>query len=339
MCYNNSFFRVICLIISFALLPFALINSANAQTEVIIQASKDNTLYESDTGALSNGKGAHFFVGKTASGIIRRGLLAFDIAGNIESGASIESVLLTLNMSRTPTTTSKIITLHKLLSNWGEGNSNALGEEGAGAASMSEDATWIHTFFDSLFWTDNGGDFSDVVTATASIGGINSYTWNSTPELVADAQSWLDSPSANYGWILIGDENAVRTAKRFDSGENDIEPDRPLLKVIYTPAVGIQTNSNELPIRFDLKQNYPNPFNPKTKISYSLPFSGKVSLVVYNLLGEEVSRLVDDKQLHAGEYNTSWDASNMTSGIYFYRLTAGPPAGGFVRMRKMVLLK
>ena len=335
MCYNNSFFRVICLIISFALLPFALINSANAQTEVNIQAGKDNTLYESDTGALSNGKGAHFFVGKTASGIIRRGLLAFDIAGNIESGASIESVLLTLNMSRTPTTTSKIITLHKILSNWGEGNSNALGEEGAGAASMSEDATWIHTFFDSLFWTNNGGDFSDVVTATASIGGINSYTWNSTPELVADVQSWLDSPSNNYGWILIGNENESSTAKRFDSKENAIESDRPLLKVIYTPSIGVITRINDLPIRYDLKQNYPNPFNPVTNISYSLPLSGNVSLVIYNLLGEEVSRLVDDIQLQAGDYNTSWDASNMTSGIYFYRLTAGD----FVRMRKMVLLK
>ena len=154
-------FRVICLIILSVLLSFVLLSSANAQTEVIIQASKDNTLYESDTGALSNGKGAYFFVGKTAGGIIRRGLLAFDIAGNIESGASIDSVILTLNMSRTPTTASKIITVHNLLSNWGEGNSNALGEEGAGAVSMSEDATWIHTYFDTLFWTNSGGDFSD----------------------------------------------------------------------------------------------------------------------------------------------------------------------------------
>jgi len=312
-----------------------LYSNTSAQTELIIQASKDNTLYEIETVALSNGKGAHFFVGKTGGGAIRRGLLAFDVAGNIESGASIESVLLTLNMSRTPTTTSKIITLHKLLSNWGEGNSNALGEEGAGAAPMSEDATWIHTFFDSLFWTNNGGDFSDVVSTTASIGGINSYTWNSTPEFVADVQSWLDSPSTNYGWILIGDENAVRTAKRFDSRENDIESDRPLLRVIYTPAVGTHTNSNELPIRYDLKQNYPNPFNPVTNISYSLPRSGNVSLVIYNLLGEEVSRLVDDRQLPIGEYNASWDATNMISGIYFYRLQAGD----FVRTRKMVLLR
>ena len=238
-------------------------------------------------------------------------------------------------MSKTLTAISRIVVLHKLLSSWGEGNSNALGEEGAGAASMSEDATWVHTFFDTIFWTNNGGDFSDDVTATASIGGINSYTWNSTPELVADVQSWLDSPSTNYGWILIGNENESATAKRFDSRENSAEPDRPLLKVIYTPAIGVITRINDLPIRYDLKQNYPNPFNPVTNISYSLPLSGNVSLVIYNLLGEEVSRLVDDKQLPIGEYNARWDATNMTSGIYFYRLTAGD----FVRMRKMVLLK
>ena len=173
------------------------------------------------------------------------------------------------------------------------------------------------------------------MAATASIGGLNSYTWNSTPELVADVQSWLDSPSTNYGWILIGNENESSTAKRFDSKENAIESDRPLLKVIYTPSIGVITRINDLPIRYDLKQNYPNPFNPVTNISYSIPLLGNVSLVIYNLLGEEVSRLVDDKQRQVGEYIASWDASNMTSGIYFYRLQAGD----FVRTRKMVLLK
>ena len=311
------------------------VSRITAQTEVLIQAGKDNTLYESDTGALSNGKGAYFFVGKTGTSSIRRGLLAFDITGNIEIGASIDSVLLTLNMSRTPTTTPKIITLHKLLSSWGEGESDAPANEGAGTAAENGDATWIHTFYDTIFWAESGGDFSDVVSAAKSVGAINSYTWNSTPELVADVQSWLDSPSTNYGWILIGDENAVRTAKRFDSRENDIESDRPLLRVIYTPAVGIHTTSKEFPIRYDLKQNYPNPFKPVTNISYTLPLSGNVSLVIYNLLGEEVSRLVDDKQRQVGEYIASWDASHMTSGIYFYRLQAGD----FVRTRKMVLLK
>ncbi|MCH7954482.1 MAG: T9SS type A sorting domain-containing protein [Candidatus Marinimicrobia bacterium] len=79
---------------------------------------------------------------------------------------------------------------------------------------------------------------------------------------------------------------------------------------------------------------HPNPFNPVTNISYSLPVSGDVTLIIYNLLGEEVARLVDGFQ-PAGEYNTTWNASNIASGIYFYRLRSG----NVVQTRKMVLLK
>ncbi len=322
------------IIASIPLLLLALNSIIIAQTEVILQANKDNTLYESTTGALSNGKGAHFFVGKTGGSSIRRGLLAFDIAGNIESGASIESAILTLSMSRTPTTTSKIITIRKSLSDWGEGNSDALGEEGSGAASMNGDATWIHTFYNTVFWTNNGGDFSDLVSAAESVGGINSYTWSTTPELVADVQSWLDSPSTNYGWILIGDESEVRTAKRFDSKDNATASNRPKLKIVYSPVVAVTVTNNELPFRYDLEQNYPNPFNPLTTIMYTLPRSSEVSLIIYNLLGKEVARLVDG-QIPAGLHSAIWNASTFSSGIYFYRLRSAE----FTETKKMVLLK
>jgi len=87
-------------------------------------------------------------------------------------------------------------------------------------------------------------------------------------------------------------------------------------------------------IQYQLEQNYPNPFNPSTRIKYTLPRSSDVSLIIYNILGEEVIRLVDEFQ-PAGEYHTTWNASNVSSGIYFYRLQAGD----FVLTRKMVLLK
>ena len=83
-----------------------------------------------------------------------------------------------------------------------------------------------------------------------------------------------------------------------------------------------------------LMQNYPNPFNPMTKISYSLPRSSDVSIIIYNLIGEEVTRLVDGFQ-QAGEHTALWNASNISSGIYFYRLQVGD----FVQTKKMVLLK
>ena len=78
---------------------------------------------------------------------------------------------------------------------------------------------------------------------------------------------------------------------------------------------------------FILAQNYPNPFNPVTTIEYTLPKSGEVSMIVYNLLGQEVTRIIDEVQ-QSGYHKVTWDASNFSSGIYFYRLQVGPPAGG-----------
>ena len=89
-----------------------------------------------------------------------------------------------------------------------------------------------------------------------------------------------------------------------------------------------------VPREFDLSQNYPNPFNPLTRIEYSLPVSSEVLLVIYNLRGQEVARILNERQTE-GVHTIAWDASKYASGIYFYRLTAGD----FVQTRKMLLLK
>ena len=85
---------------------------------------------------------------------------------------------------------------------------------------------------------------------------------------------------------------------------------------------------------FELKQNYPNPFNPTTVINYTIPEAGLVSLKVYDVLGNEVADLVNQKQA-SGEYRVSFNASRLASGIYFYRLQAGK----YTQVRKMMLLK
>ena len=196
--------------------------------------SKDNTLYESAAGSFSNGAGAHIFVGNNAGGQARRTVISFDIAGDIPVGSTIQNVTLTLRMSRTragPET----INLHRLLADWGEGTSNASGNEGTGTSSASEDATWVHRFFNSASWSTPGGDFSSAFSASTSVGGLGSYTWGSTSQLVADIQGWVDDPSSNFGWILIGDEAASQTAKRFDSRENGSVANRPVLTITYTP--------------------------------------------------------------------------------------------------------
>jgi hypothetical protein len=86
--------------------------------------------------------------------------------------------------------------------------------------------------------------------------------------------------------------------------------------------------------RFELHQNYPNPFNPSTTIEFGLPQAGSVSLRVYNVLGEPVATLVN-QQLLAGWYKAEWNANAVSSGVYFYRLVAGP----FVETKKMLLLR
>ncbi|MFQ3599125.1 MAG: T9SS type A sorting domain-containing protein [Chloroherpetonaceae bacterium] len=89
-----------------------------------------------------------------------------------------------------------------------------------------------------------------------------------------------------------------------------------------------------LPKQFALEQNYPNPFNPTTIINYQLPMASNVSLKIYDVLGKEVATLVNARQ-EAGTYNVNFNGSNLTSGVYFYRLQAG----NFVQTRKMMLVK
>jgi Secretion system C-terminal sorting domain len=89
-----------------------------------------------------------------------------------------------------------------------------------------------------------------------------------------------------------------------------------------------------IPTIYKLSQNYPNPFNPSTTIEYSIPKTSFVSLKIYDILGTEVATLVNEEK-PAGNYQVSFDASSLSSGVYFYRL----PAGSFVETKKMILLK
>jgi len=85
---------------------------------------------------------------------------------------------------------------------------------------------------------------------------------------------------------------------------------------------------------FGLSQNYPNPFNPSTIINYQLPANNYVTLKVFNVLGQEVATLVDEKR-EAGRYEVQWDASALPSGMYFYRLQAS----SLVETKKLLLLR
>lgn len=97
---------------------------------------------------------------------------------------------------------------------------------------------------------------------------------------------------------------------------------------------GINQNGNEVPNNYSLTQNYPNPFNPVTNIKFSLPTGGLVKLVIFDIMGREVATLIN-KDMNAGSYTADFDASSLSSGVYFYKLTSG----SFTDTKKMMLVK
>ena len=98
--------------------------------------------------------------------------------------------------------------------------------------------------------------------------------------------------------------------------------------------VGVTTTSSEVPSSYLLKQNYPNPFNPTTNITFALPKAGDVTLKVYDMSGKEVAVLVNEFK-NAGSYLVGFNAANLPSGAYFYRIVSG----GFIETKKMLLVK
>jgi hypothetical protein len=98
--------------------------------------------------------------------------------------------------------------------------------------------------------------------------------------------------------------------------------------------VDVKQETSKLPASYQLGQNYPNPFNPSTIITYSIPKESIVNLKIYNILGQEVKTLVNDSRM-PGKYTVNFNASNLSSGVYFYSLRAG----NYYLVKKMMLLK
>ncbi len=159
--------------------------------------------------------------------------------------------------------------------------------------------------------------------ATLNLGAASNYT-----EFATDI-TWISAENPDSAVIVfqILGVDSVHTGTTFYLDD-----------LSFSPATGVDRNDNAL-LKFELAQNYPNPFNPSTTINYSIPKQSFVSLKVYNLLGQEVTTLVNEEK-SAGTYKTDFSASNIgsgnfASGIYLYRLTAGD----LVQTKKMMLLK
>jgi len=208
----------------------------------VFTPSLDTSIYSDATGN-ANGAGSVLVTGGTGNNVagsnVRRALLYFDL-NSIAPGSIVSSASLQLSVTQAAggTTGTTPVSLFSLTQSWGEGASVAT-NAGQGTAAATGDATWTVRFFGAVPsqpWLTSGGSFAPGALATASVGGAGTTaTWNSAL-LTGAVQSWVDAPSSNFGWILVGNEAISLTARQFGSRENPAAALRPILTLDVTPV-------------------------------------------------------------------------------------------------------
>ena len=142
------------------------------------------------------------------------------------------------------------------------------------------------------------------------------------------------TPAAGMYWGRYADLSGSSGCETTSFNSSTSPPGRANTRFTLSPATSLAGSTNNLPESFELKQNYPNPFNPVTKIRYSVPVNGYVSIKVYDMLGKVTATLVSN-ELEAGEYIYEFDGSYLSSGPYICRMNAG----SFKKDIMMVLIK
>ncbi len=185
-------------------------------------------------------------------------------------------------------------------------------------ANNGDDWIYLEEGYDARMYTDwlsayDGGQAgTDAMYKSHSISLLNTFSPGDT--VLFRFRLFADQFTTGWGWSV---DNLV----------------------IQGTHVGVE-NEIILPKRFELSQNYPNPFNPSTKINFSLPTESKVKLQIFNTLGELITTLVDETK-NAGVHQLEWNAGNLASGVYLYRINAESvgDAKQFNSVRKMIMLK
>ena len=201
---------------------------------VTIAPSRDNSLFE-DGANRSCGIGP-LFCGQTGGFGARRVVIAFDVLGSIPPGSTVTSVEvgITVEGKGPGAAASDVYSLHRLQADWGEANSVC--ELGVGAPAEPGDATWTHRHYPDDAWSQAGGDFNATPSGSVAMPTLGPATWTSQAGLVADVQSWLDQPSGNFGWVIIGNEAISRTARELYSRES-----------VFPPSLRIEFTSPPVP--------------------------------------------------------------------------------------------
>lgn len=173
----------------------------------------------------------------------------------------------------------------------------------------------------------------------ASLNPAGWSTWNVTPALYAEYKCYgpgsdISKRLTSISRQLTDEEVKDYTLQNIFSKNTNPNFGYDWMPDIITSVKESQMGSNEIPSEYTLSQNYPNPFNPETKIIYTLPKQSNVKLIIYDIMGQQVKVLVNQIQ-NPGRYELSFNASELASGVYFYRLIAN----GNIITRKMLLLK
>jgi hypothetical protein len=216
--------------------PSPTSTSAPIQLVKELSPQKDTSIYSENNNA-SNGSGQSLYIGRTGNsngGNLRRSIVAFDLA-SIPSGSTVLSASLELSHIAQSQSGSQLFKLHKALANWGEAGSFG---SGTGGQAQPNDATWQHRFYTSTLWSGLGGDFVLTSTTSTSVDANGRYTFTTSPQMVSDAQSWVNNATNNFGWFILGNEGSLQTAKQFASKENATVENRPLLRIHYSPPAG-----------------------------------------------------------------------------------------------------
>lgn len=210
----------------------------SSDKKVITREGRDTTLYEDANGQFGNGHGQFFFTG-SHGGVVRRGLLAFDLQGIVPSGATITSAVLHLHHSAQDSTGENDILFVRAAKAWGEGESDASGDETAGTQAQEGDATWLNNNYSAGLWDNPGGDFDQAAGARgwARIDGPGDYqiaiNSSSNPGLLEDLRYWSNNPEVNQGWLTVAENEQSIPAKRFHSRENVDVNSKPHLAITY----------------------------------------------------------------------------------------------------------
>jgi spore coat protein A len=204
---------------------------ANQPVTVTLTADRDAILYESATGNVANGAGQQLYVGNQSGNLRRRTVVHFNTA-SIPAGATVQNATLRLFCNQNNGSAFNV-TVHRLQADWGEGTSDDTGNESDGTAATTNDATWLHRFYNTLLWTSPGGDFAAVPSAAQSVNAAGVFHEWSSAALTADVQGWLSAGATNFGWIVRGDETTASNTKRFDSRQSGTVANAPRLVVTY----------------------------------------------------------------------------------------------------------